>query len=744
MVAIVPCFVSSGVGAVLFTGLGHWTGLPTGSLALPDVGATTLDWVDLVSVIPLAAAVALLMHGAVRLGRRTAAHALARPLLVPVVAGLATGALAGMLRRWPPAGRRSRCSRPGRPPCRGWSTHTWPVGVLLLLLLCKGAGYALCLGAFRGGPTFPAIFLGGAAGVLAGHVPGLGAVPGMAICMAAGMVAVLRLPVTSALLVVLLLGPAATSQMPVVMVATVTALVMAEVLDRRRGTADATRRPLPRRSPTVSRRGPAPPASPSHGAPRGRVRVTWPWGRLGHVPPGGGWRPGQEDRNGARRADRAVLPDLPRRPIYLDHNATTPVDTRGASGTAARARARLRQPLLGARLRCRAARRAGRRRAEVASLVGACATRSCSPPAARRPTRSPSTARSGRRWRGGRRAAARGHPDHRASGGPGCLRLAGARLGVAVTYVPVDREGLVDPAAVEAALRPETVLVSLMAANNETGTLQPVREVGAITRAHGVLLHVDAAQAVGKVPVDVGCVGRGPADGGGPQDVRAQGHRGPVRRAGGALASAGRGGGQERGLRAGTENVALAVALGAAAGLARAELAAGRPEVLAGMRDLLEARLAARLPGRVRLNGHRERRLPQTLNVSIDGVRGHELLAAVPGGRRLDRVGLSRGRGRAVAGPGRHGPRARAGHGRGAADARPVEHAGGRLRGRGPAGRGRGQAHPAWPPVPVHTRRPREVEPVDGAGRSCRTAPAGRCRARRSRRRRRRCRAARG
>ena len=199
-----------------------------------------------------------------------------------------------------------------------------------------------------------------------------------------------------------------------------------------------------------------------------------------------------------------------------------------------------------------------------------------------------------------------------------------------MTYLPVDRDGLVDPAAVEAALRPETVLVSLMAANNETGTLQPVREVGAITGAYGVLLHVDAAQAVGKVEVDVASWG---AD-----LLTVVGHKMYAPKGIGALYVAPgvtlrplvAGGGQERGLRAGTENVAFAVALGAAADLARAELAAGRPEVLAGMRDLLEARLAARLPGRVRLNGHRERRLPQTLNVSIDGVRGDELLAAVP------------------------------------------------------------------------------------------------------------------
>jgi H+/Cl- antiporter ClcA len=236
MLAIVPCLVSSGVGALLFTGLGSWTGLPTGTLALPDVGATTLDWVDLVAAVPLAAAVALLMHGAMRLGRRTAAPAVARPVLVAVVAGLGTGALAGIFalltNRSP-----MEVLTSGQAALPGLVAHTWPVGVLLLLLLCKGAAYALCLGAFRGGPTFPAIFLGGVAGVLAGHVPGLGTVPGMAICMAAGMVAIVRLPVTSALLVVLLLGPAATSQMPVVLVATVTALIVAEVLDRRRAAA---------------------------------------------------------------------------------------------------------------------------------------------------------------------------------------------------------------------------------------------------------------------------------------------------------------------------------------------------------------------------------------------------------------------------------------------------------------------------------------------------------------------------
>jgi H+/Cl- antiporter ClcA len=233
MLVIVPCIVSSGVGALLFTGLGHWTGLPTGKLALPDISATTLDAADLLLVIPLAAAVALLMHVVMVLGRRVATAAAPRPILVAVAAGVLTGALAGLFALV--TGRSPvEVLESGQESLPGLVDQTWPVGVLLLLLLCKGAAYGLCLGSFRGGPTFPAIFLGGVLGVLAGHLPGLGTVPGLGICMAAGMVAILRLPVTSVLLIVLLLGPAATSQMPVVMIATVTALVVVETLDRRR------------------------------------------------------------------------------------------------------------------------------------------------------------------------------------------------------------------------------------------------------------------------------------------------------------------------------------------------------------------------------------------------------------------------------------------------------------------------------------------------------------------------------
>ena len=264
--------------------------------------------------------------------------------------------------------------------------------------------------------------------------------------------------------------------------------------------------------------------------------------------------------------------------------------------------------------------------------------------------------------------------------------------GVAVTYLPVDRDGLVDPAAVEAALRPETVLVSLMAANNETGTLQPVREVGAITGAYGVLLHVDAAQAVGKVEVDVASWG---AD-----LLTVVGHKMYAPKGIGALYVAPgvtlrplvAGGGQERGLRAGTENVAFAVALGAAADLARAELAAGRPEVLAGMRDLLEARLTAQLPGRVRLtataSGGCRRRSTSASTASVATSCSPPCRTSPPRpGRPVTRVRTRRRRSWSpwVSGP--SGPWPRCGC-RSAGGARRRT-----SRGRGPAGPGRRQLH---------------------------------------------------
>ncbi len=196
-----------------------------------------------------------------------------------------------------------------------------------------------------------------------------------------------------------------------------------------------------------------------------------------------------------------------------------------------------------------------------------------------------------------------------------------------VTRVPVDREGRLVVEALEAALTADTALVSVMYANNETGTLQPIEAVSALTRERGILLHVDAAQAPGRVPLDVNA----------PQVdlLTLAGHKFHAPKGVGALyvrrgvqpAPLLHGGGQERGLRPGTENLAWIRALGLAAILAREAVAHEAVHLLA-MRDRLHRLLLQGVPG-LALNGHPELRLPNTLNVSFPGVQGRILLARV-------------------------------------------------------------------------------------------------------------------
>ncbi len=201
--------------------------------------------------------------------------------------------------------------------------------------------------------------------------------------------------------------------------------------------------------------------------------------------------------------------------------------------------------------------------------------------------------------------------------------------GFPVTYLPVDRHGQVNPTDLRSAITDDTALVSIMLANAETGTLQPVAELAAIAGAHGALFHTDAAQAVGKIAIDVDELGVDLLTVVGHKMYAPKGVGALYARTGTRLLPAIRGGGQERGLRAGTENVTLIAALGAAAQIAGEELP-GSATRLADLRDDLHRRLAALLPGRVQLNGHPTERLPGTLNVSIAGTPGRELLAAVP------------------------------------------------------------------------------------------------------------------
>ena len=205
--------------------------------------------------------------------------------------------------------------------------------------------------------------------------------------------------------------------------------------------------------------------------------------------------------------------------------------------------------------------------------------------------------------------------------------------GFRVTYLPVDGEGRVSAADVERALTPETCLVSVMTANNEVGTLQPVDEIGRICRAHGVLFHTDAVQAIGAVPVDVQAMQTDMLS------LSAHKFHGPKGvgalyiRKGVKIDSLLHGGAQERGHRAGTENLPGIIGLGKAIELATADVSTNAAH-MARLRERLITGLTERVPG-ARLNGHPTLRLPGNANLSFNGVEGEALLL------RLDLAGVA-------------------------------------------------------------------------------------------------------
>ena len=204
------------------------------------------------------------------------------------------------------------------------------------------------------------------------------------------------------------------------------------------------------------------------------------------------------------------------------------------------------------------------------------------------------------------------------------------RLGFKRVVVEVDRYGVVDLDAMERALRSPTLIVSVMHANGETGSLQPVAEIARLAHERGALMHVDAAQGAGKIRVDVGELGADLLSLAGHKMYAPKGVGALFVRRGVRLEPLIHGAGHETGRRAGTENVPYVVGLGEASRLAHADL----PEVsarLKRLRDRLWAHLQEALPGKVVLNGHPERRLPNTLNVSFLGHVGSELLGAIPG-----------------------------------------------------------------------------------------------------------------
>lgn len=198
------------------------------------------------------------------------------------------------------------------------------------------------------------------------------------------------------------------------------------------------------------------------------------------------------------------------------------------------------------------------------------------------------------------------------------------RLGRDLSIVPVDAQGRVAASAVAAVLRPDTALVSIMHANNEVGTIQPMAEIAALTHPRNILLHTDAAQSVGKIEVDVAALDVDLLTIAGHKFYATKGVGALYVRAGTPIGGIVFGAEQEHGLRPGTENVPAIVGLGAAAHLARERLPAATA-YLRQSRDRLHALLIEAIPGLV-LNGHPEARLPNTLHVSFPGVTGRMLL----------------------------------------------------------------------------------------------------------------------
>ncbi len=306
-------------------------------------------------------------------------------------------------------------------------------------------------------------------------------------------------------------------------------------------------------------------------------------------------------------------------PIYLDYNATTPVDPRVAEAVAEATLELFGNPSSPHRTGRRAREAVDRARSQVAAAIGCAADEIV--------FTSGGSESNNHALRGVLSARGGGHLVTSAVEHPAVLQPAIALEieGLAgLTIVGADDLGRIDPVEVERALRSDSVLVSIMLANNEVGTLQPVAEIAERCRSRGVLVHTDAAQAVGKVAVDVGALGVDLLTIAGHKLYAPKGIGALYVRRGTPLEPLIRGAAHERGLRAGTENVPGIVGLGLAAELAALRVAEeGRR--LRALRDRLRDGLRAAIPGLVE-HGHPEHRLPNTLSAVLPGIAADALL----------------------------------------------------------------------------------------------------------------------
>ena len=311
-------------------------------------------------------------------------------------------------------------------------------------------------------------------------------------------------------------------------------------------------------------------------------------------------------------------------PVYLDHNATTPIDPAAIEAMMPFLKEEFGNPSSGYVLGTRAQEGVENARKEVSGLLG------CQPDEI---TFTSGGSESNNMVLKGVVDLANPREFHIITSAiehPAILNpaLFLTELGVKLTILPVNRLGQVDPDDVKKAITSRTTLITLMLANNETGTLQPIREISEIARDHGVRCHTDAAQAVGKIDVDIKDLGVDFLSVAGHKLYGPKGVGALYIQNGLSLTPLIHGAGQENGRRAGTENVILAAGLGAACRVAKERLE-GDLERISRMRDHLQDLLFGEIDGLV-LNGHPEERLPNTLNVSVPGLEGGKILEAIP------------------------------------------------------------------------------------------------------------------
>ena len=310
-------------------------------------------------------------------------------------------------------------------------------------------------------------------------------------------------------------------------------------------------------------------------------------------------------------------------PIYLDCNATTPLLPEVVDAMLPYLREHFGNPSSGHVFGRRARDGVARAREQVAALLG------CSPDEivfTSGGTEANNLAIRGMtEARADRRHVVTSVIEHPATANP-CHWL--ERHGWRVSWIGVDADGRAKVEEIEAALGDDTALVTIMHANNETGVVQPVADIAREARRHRAIVHTDAAQSVGKIPVDVNALDVDLLSMAGHKLYAPKGVGVLFVRRGTPLAPFMLGAGHERGIRPGTENVASIVGLGVASEIARRDLSAWTARVHE-LRDQFWTVLRERIPGLV-LNGHVSERLPNTLNVRFPGVSGTALLAATP------------------------------------------------------------------------------------------------------------------